>query len=110
MSIFVEVNEVGAKNCKVIINLDHVLEIAPLTSGGCLIYMAAQEAGGTRVMNVSDDYTSFKQFVMQTVTAESISKRFPKTATRGTDNIKPQTTENPGVQLNIPTFGTGEKA
>ena len=34
MSLFVEVTNTE-KDCKVILNLDHVIEIAPLVSGGC---------------------------------------------------------------------------
>jgi hypothetical protein len=104
MSIFVEVNSIVPKNCKLIINLDYVLEVAPLITGGCVLTLGAQEAGTSRTITVSDDYSSFKQFVMQTVTAESIQKRFPK-ATK-TDNIKTQSDN--GVELDIPTFG-GQK-
>jgi hypothetical protein len=104
MSIFVEVNSITPKNCKLIINLDYVLEVAPLITGGCVLTLGAQEAGTSRTITVSDDYSSFKQFVMQTVTAESIQKRFPK-ATKS-DNIKPQSDN--GVELDIPTFG-GQK-
>ena len=104
MSIFVEVSSIAPKNCKLIINLDYVLEVAPLITGGCVLTLGAQEAGTSRTITVSDDYSSFKQFVMQTVTAESIQKRFPK-ATKS-DNIKPPS--DVGVELDIPTFG-GQK-
>ena len=39
MSLFVEVTNIE-KDCKVILNLDHVIEIAPLVSGGCAVFMA----------------------------------------------------------------------
>jgi hypothetical protein len=106
MSLFVEVNSLAPKNCKLIINLDYILEVAPLITGGCVLTMGAQEAGTSRTITVSDDYSAFKQFVMQTVTADSIQKRFPKTA-KPTDNIKPQQ-EGKGVEFDIPTFG-GQK-
>ena len=86
--------------------MDYILEVAPLITGGCVLTMGAQEAGTSRTITVSDDYSAFKQFVMQTVTAESIQKRFPK-ATKPTDNIKPQQ-EGKGVEFDIPTFG-GQK-
>ena len=98
MSIFVEVNSVRPKNCKLIINLDSVIEIAPLMAGGCIIFFNAQEAGTTRTITVSDDYSAFKQFVMQTVTAEDIAKKFPK-ATKSPVNIKPQGSGSTGVEF-----------
>jgi hypothetical protein len=99
MSLFVEVNSVRPKNCKLIINLDSVIEIAPLMAGGCIIFFNAQEAGTTRTITVSDDYSAFKQFVMQTVTAEDIAKKFPK-ATKSPVTIKPQSAGSTGVEFN----------
>lgn len=102
MSLFVEVNSIQPKQCKLIINLDYVLEIAPLVAGGCVVTIGAQEAGTSRVITVSDDYSAFKQFVMQTVTSESIEKRFPKTKKVTEQNvIKPQE-EGQGVVFDIP--------
>lgn len=106
MSIFVEVNSIAPKNCKLIINLDYVLEVAPLITGGCVLTIGAQEAGTSRTITVSDDYSAFKQFVMQTVTADDITKRFPKKE-KPSSNIKTQE-EGRGVELDIPTFG-GQK-
>jgi hypothetical protein len=71
--MFVEVNDVE-KGCPVIINLDSVVEIAPLRSGGCEICFPDAAVGGRRVMKVTDEYTLFQQFVMQTVSAEDIAK------------------------------------
>lgn len=102
--IFVEVNSIQPKMCKLIINLDYVLEIAPLVTGGCVLSIGAQEAGTSRTITVSDDYSAFKQFVMQTVTAEDITKRFPKKE-KPTNTIKPQE-EGKGVEFDIPTFNT----
>lgn len=69
MSLFVEV-ESTEKNCKVIINLDNISEIAPLVAGGCTLFM---EDG--RIYKVKDSYDQFKQFAMQTVSSEDISKK-----------------------------------
>ena len=77
MSMFVEVNSLE-KQCKVIINLEQVSEIAPLAAGGCAIFIP-DGTGGAVSMKVSDDYSVFKQFVLETVSAEDIAKRFPKT-------------------------------
>ncbi|NBP55106.1 hypothetical protein EBU71_00950 [bacterium] len=71
MSLFVEVESVE-KSCKVIINLDSVGEIAPLVDGGCALFMTHGS-----IMKVKDSYDQFKQFAMQTVSAEDIAKRFP---------------------------------
>jgi hypothetical protein len=44
--------------------MDYVLEIAPLVAGGCVITMGAQEAGSSRTITVSDDYSMFKQLLL----------------------------------------------
>ena len=108
MSIFVQVNSIAPKPCPLIINMDYVLEIAPLVAGGCVITMGAQEAGSSRTITVSDDYTAFKQFVMQTVTADQIKQRFPKASKKNDANIEPQ--GESGVEFNIPSFGTPKAA
>ena len=78
MSMFVEVDSVE-KGCPVIINLEHIVEIAPLKEGGCALFLSDAGGVGTKVsMKVSDNYELFKQFAMQTVTAEDIAKKFPK--------------------------------
>jgi hypothetical protein len=78
MSLFIEVTSVE-KNCPVIINLDHIVEIAPLAAGGCALFMADGAGMNSKTsMRVSENYEQFKQFAMQTVTADDISKRFPK--------------------------------
>jgi hypothetical protein len=82
MSLFVEVFDVE-KNCQVIINLDSILEIAPkqrLDSGkivddGCDLFFADGAAvGGKRAMKVRDSYAMFKQFAMQTVSADDVAR------------------------------------
>ena len=68
MSLFVEVHSVE-KNCQVIINLDHVVEIAPLKDGGCALFMTDGAGMNSKnAMRVTDSYELFKQFAMQTVT------------------------------------------
>lgn len=75
MGLFIEVNDVE-KGCKVIINLDTVMEIAPLKTGGCEVaFPDAAAVGGKRIMKVSDDYSQFKQFALETVSAEDIAKK-----------------------------------
>jgi hypothetical protein len=74
MSTFVEVHS-NEKNCSVIINLEHVVEIAPLVKGGCVIVMIPVDAGVSKTMTVKNDYSEFKQFALQTVSAEDIKKR-----------------------------------
>jgi len=75
MSMFIEVNSIE-KGCKVIINLDTIVEIAPLVTGGCNLFMADSAAvGGKTAMKVSDSYLLFKQFVLETVSEDDIAKR-----------------------------------
>ena len=78
--MFIEVNSIE-KNCQVMINLDEVLEIAPLMEGGCALFFAdAAAVNGKNAMKVSDSYALFKQFALQMVTPDDIAKRFPKVA------------------------------
>jgi hypothetical protein len=77
MATFVEVTS-EEKNCTVIINIDRIVEIAPLLTGGCALFFNDPAGTGTKTpYKVKDDYSLFKQFAMQTVTAEDIAKRFP---------------------------------
>ncbi len=91
MSLFVEVTSVE-KNCPVIVNLDHIVEIAPLVEGGCALFTADGAGMNSKsAMRVKENYDQFKQFAMQTVTAEDIERRFPKTSKKAsatTDNIE----------------------
>ena len=78
MSLFVEVNSID-KGCPVIINLESVIEIAPLAAGGCALFFPdAAAVGGKTAMKVTDTYEQFKQFAIQPVSAEDIAARFPK--------------------------------
>ena len=48
MSMFVEVTSVE-KDCVVIINIEHIVEIAPLNEGGCVLFFNDGAAvGGVR--------------------------------------------------------------
>ena len=78
MAMFVELNSFE-KGCPVIVNLDMIVEIAPLVDGGCILFMNDGAGMNSRQgLRVTDNYDQFKQFAMQTVTAEDIAKRFPK--------------------------------
>lgn len=97
MAMFIEVNSVE-KNCPVIINLDHVVEIAPLINGGCELSMLHSTGMNSKTtFRVTNDYNEFKQFVMQTVSADDIARRFPKAET-------PAKVKKNG-ELEIPKFG-----
>lgn len=74
MSTFVKVNSVE-KGCPVIINLDHVVEIAPWVQGGCAIRFVADGSGSVREIRVNNNFEEFNQFVLETVTSEHISKK-----------------------------------
>ena len=86
MSTFVEVDSIE-KNCKVIVNLDSVMEIAPLVSGGCVIFFPDSAAvGGKNGMKVKDSYDQFKQFALQTVSSEDIARKI-KGLKRGIETV-----------------------
>jgi hypothetical protein len=77
MGLFVEVESVE-KGCKVIVNLDEVIEIAPLASGGCALFFSdPSSTGGSKTYKVKDSYEQFLQFAILPVSAEDIAKRFP---------------------------------
>ena len=75
MSLFIEVESVE-KNCKVVINLDMVIEVAPLAAGGCdIFYNDSAAVNGKTAMRVKDSYAMFQQLAMQTVSTEDIAKK-----------------------------------
>ena len=103
MSIFVELTSVE-KGCRVIVNLEQVMEIAPLVAGGCVLsFSDSASVNGMRTVKVKEEFDVFRQFALQTVTADDIAKRFPKRE-KPTSVVKPQE-EGKGVELSIPTFG-----
>ena len=109
MSLFVEVNSVE-KGCPVIVNLDHIVEIAPLASGGCALFMIDGAGMNSKTgMRVTDEYSLFKQFAMQTVSVEDIERRFPKAKKEPTPEVpQPETVKvktNKKGELEIPKFG-----
>ena len=107
MSLFVEVNSVD-KGCPVIINLDHIIEIAPLATGGCALFtLDGAGMNSKNAMRVTDSYDQFKQFAMQTVTAEDIARRFPKVSMPAENQAPemPQKKSKKTEELEIPKFG-----
>jgi hypothetical protein len=108
MALFVEVFSED-KQCDVIVNLDEVLEIAPLAAGGCALFFSdAAAVGGKTSYKVTTPYSQFKQFAMQTVSAEDIASRFPKVTVKEdapvNDIIKASKTKGKGIvdDLKIP--------
>lgn len=97
--MFIEVTSISPKNTKLIINLDSVCEIAPLQAGGCAIAFRDSIAGSVRTMTVTDEYSVFQQFVLQTVSAEDIASRFPK-AKKKTEPIEIPKMEIPSLTGN----------
>jgi hypothetical protein len=75
MALFIEVESVE-KKCKVVINLDMVIEVAPLAAGGCdIFYNDSAAVNGKTAMRVKDSYAMFQQLAMQTVSTEDIAKK-----------------------------------
>jgi len=105
MSLFVEVDSME-KNCPVIINLDHLVEIAPLLNGGCELSMIHTAGMNVKsVMRVKNSYDEFKQFAMQPVSADDIARRFPKATKEETPTVPVKVKKN--GELEIPKFGQG---
>lgn len=106
MSLFVEVNSVE-KGCPVIVNLDHIIEIAPLASGGCALFtIDGAGMNSKNAMRVTDSYDQFKQFAMQTVSAEDIARRFPKVTAPATVPAEaPAKKTKKSEDIEIPKFG-----
>jgi hypothetical protein len=104
MALFVEVESVD-KNCTVIINLDQIVEIAPLAAGGCALFMSDSGGVGAKAsLLVKNSYDEFKQFAMQTVSAEDIAKRFPKKKEEPKIVVEPSGRKNKDG-FAIPTMG-----
>jgi hypothetical protein len=97
MSLFVEVNSVE-KGCPVIINLEHIIEIAPLAAGGCALFtLDGAGMNSKNSMKVTNEYSEFKQFAMQPVSVEDIARRFPK--------AEKESAPKKTGKLEIPKFG-----
>lgn len=78
LATFIEVEDI-VKNCKVIVNLEFVQEIAPLVSGGCDLFFAGHAGtGSVNKMRVKDDYKTFEPFAMQMVSQNDIKKKVEK--------------------------------
>ena len=69
MALFVEVDSVD-KGCKCILNMDEVIEVAPMATGGCHLFL-----NDGRIYKVKDNYPMFQQFAMQTVSPDDIAKQ-----------------------------------
>jgi hypothetical protein len=94
MSLFVEVDSIE-KDTKVVINLDHIVEIAPLREGGtALFFNDGAAVNGIRSMKVKDSYNMFKQFAMQTVSSDMIADRIAKINLAA--GVDPQAKKGPG--------------
>lgn len=75
MSTFVEVVS-AEKDCQIIVNLDHVIDITPLAAGGCILTMTGDV--NKYEIKVKDDYGQFRQFAMQTVSSEDIERQIQR--------------------------------
>ena len=106
MSMFIEVQSVE-KGCPVIINLEHVIEVAPLAVGGCEIKMS-DDGVSKSVIRVKDEYTQFKQFAMQTVSSDDIARRIEAIHQAAGTEVpdKPKRGRPAKVAFNIPTHST----
>jgi hypothetical protein len=73
--LLVEVESVE-RNCKVLINMDLVVEVVPLMAGGTTLFFTDSAAvNGKTAYQVKDSFSQFQQFAMQTVTADDVAKK-----------------------------------
>jgi hypothetical protein len=64
------------KDCKVLLNMDLVIEIAPLKSGQTAIFYSDNAAvNGKTAIQVKESYEMFKQFAVHTVSSDDIAKK-----------------------------------
>jgi len=64
------------KDCKVLLNMDLVVEIAPLKSGGTAVFFADSAAvNGKIAIQVKESYDMFKQFAVHTVSSDDIARK-----------------------------------
>jgi hypothetical protein len=103
MSTFVEVEALRLEGnrdpSKIIVNLDTVERIQPLSGGGCHIFFPQQKIP----LHVSDPYSMFTQFAMQTVSSADLAKRFeemqakhnPKSVTKESELPKAAVAKTP---------------
>jgi len=61
------------RGCLCIIDLDAVLEVAPLSAGGCAVFFSKEP--NIAPMYVTNEYVEFKQFVVQTISSDDIANR-----------------------------------
>ena len=98
MAMFIECDSVE-RGCKVIINLESVLEIVPLREGGSVLFITdATVVGGKAPMKVKDSYAMFKQFALETVSPDDIAARIrnlPKVAVEE----YPRTIPTPDIEV-----------
>jgi len=76
--LLVEVESIE-RGCKVLLNMDLVIEIVPLTAGGTTLFFADSAAvNGKTAYRVKDSFSQFQQFAMQTVSSEDVAKKVAK--------------------------------
>jgi hypothetical protein len=64
------------KDCKVLLNMDLVVEIAPLKNGGSAVFFADSAAvNGKIAIQVKESYDMFKQFAVHTVSSDDIARK-----------------------------------
>jgi hypothetical protein len=64
------------KDCKVLLNMDLVIEIAPLKNGGAAIfYQDSAAVNGKIAIQVKESYDMFKQFAVHTVSSDDIARK-----------------------------------
>jgi len=95
--LLVEVTS-SEKDCKVLLNMDLVIEIAPLKNGGSAIFYSDNAAvNGKTAVQVKESYDMFKQFAVHTVSSDDIARKIaalkPPVPTQVNDQITDSVTQ-----------------
>ena len=92
------------KDCKVLVNMDLVIEIAPLKNGGSAIFYSDNAAvNGKTAVQVKESYDMFKQFAVHTVSSDDIARKIaslkPSVPTQVNDQITDSVTQVPARRI-----------
>ena len=87
------------KDCKVLLNMDLVVEIAPLKTGGSAVFFADSAAvNGKIAIQVKESYDMFKQFAVHTVSTDDIARKIaslkPSVSIVNVSNVNDQITDS----------------
>jgi hypothetical protein len=82
------------KDCKVLLNMDLVIEIAPMKNGyTAIFYQDSAAVNGKIAIQVKESYEMFKQFAVHTVSSDDIARKIAALKPQVTDQITDSVTQ-----------------